>query len=118
MANKIRLFLRELFGSRLTERLEEDLLRQRQDFEARLQDKDQVIADLRVEKATLMGKIVLYERTLLRVDVEKTGAPKKPIFDFNFSSPRPVSRWEQVQAEHDKQLAEEAEREKASAKGA
>lgn len=125
MANRIRIFLRELLGSRLVERLEEDLLRQRQDFEARLQDKDQVIADLRTEKATLLGKIIMYERTLLPLssragsDIVNASKPQRPNFGLDFSAPRPVSRWEQVQADHEKALAEESDQDtQAAAKGA
>lgn len=125
MANRIRMFLRELLGSRLVERLEEDLLRQRQDFEARLQDKDQVVADLRTEKATLLGKIIMYERTLLPLasragsDIVNAGKPHRPNFGLDFSAPRAVSRWEQVQADHEKTLAAESDQEtQAAAKGA
>jgi len=90
LGQRIRIFFRELFGSRVVEtlnaqietmrndfsmrlaekevlhaRLEEDLLRLRGDFETRLQDKDQIIADVRAEKAALEGKVFLYETTLL-----------------------------------------------------
>lgn len=125
LGSRIRSFFRELFGSRVAERLEEALLRQRSDFEARLQDKDLIIADLRAEKAQMLGKLVLYERSLLPL-TSKAGAdvvngmkPTKPNFGIDFSVPRPMTRWEQVQAEHEKELAaQEAEEAKQKAQGA
>ena len=120
MGSKIRQFLRDLFGSRLVERLEEDLLRTRSDFESRLLDKDQIIADLRSERAVLLGKINVYEMTLMprasRAGADLVAAvnPKKPNFGIDFSSPPTMTRWQKVVAEHEAQLAKEAEEEKAA----
>jgi hypothetical protein len=117
MENKIRLFLRGLFGSRLVERLEEDLLRLRSDMEQRLQDKDVIIATLRAEKAELSGKIVVYENTLLPrssragADLVNSVKPRKPNFGLDFSVPTTLTKWEQVQKEHEEKMAAEADEE-------
>lgn len=123
MGKKIREFLRDLFGSRLVFRLEEDLLRLRIDFEERLQDKDRVIEILREEKAALLGKVTVYEMTLLPrssragADLVAAQKPTKPNFGIDFSSPPPVSRWEQVQIDHEERLRKEEEEEQKQAKG-
>lgn len=116
----IRQFLRDLFGSRLVERLEEDLLRVRQDFEERLQDKELLITTLRTEKAEMHAKIILYERSIMPTasragaEIIATQKPKTPSFALDFKQPPPVlTRWQQVQADHNKNLALEAEEEAA-----
>jgi recombinational DNA repair ATPase RecF len=122
----IRSFFRELFGSRLVAHLETELLRLRQDYEVRLQDKDEMIAQLRTEKAVLDGKIILYERTIMPLAsragadvVSRTKTTPRPIFtDKDFINKPYMSRWEQVQTEHEKELAELQDQEKSKAKGA
>jgi hypothetical protein len=117
----IRLFFRELFGSRLIATLEIELLRLRQDFEQRLQDKDRVIENLREEKAFLTGKVGLYETTLMPLssragaEIVKTARPVKPTFpDFDFSEMPPIqTRWAKAQEEHEKQVQAEIEAEQA-----
>ena len=122
MGNKLRLFFRALFGSRLVEHLEVEMLRLRSDMEQRLQDKDRTIADLRTEKAELLGKIIIYEQTLLPrssragADLINSITPRKPNFGLSFAEPRMVSAWEQVQLDHEKELAEQADREAEAAK--
>lgn len=114
---EIRNFLRELFGSRLVERLEEDLLRLRSDYEFRLKDKDEIIATLRTEKAEMQGKIITYERSIMPLssragaDIVASQKPKQPNFGgVDFKTLPPVkTRWQQVVDEHNKQLAEEAQ---------
>jgi len=120
IASNIRLFFDELFASRLTERLQEDLLRLREDMEQRLSDKDKIIAALRSEKAEMQAKMTSYELTLMPQS-SKVGAdyirnqvkPAKPNFGIDFSSPPPVSRWQAVVDAHEAELAaeEKAERE-------
>lgn len=120
MASKIRKFFRDLFGSRLVERLEIDLAMLREDYERRLQDKDLVIANLREEKQQLISKVAIYELTILpRASVQGAEVvayqkPTKPTFsakDF-YNSPPVMSRWQQEVAKHEEQmrLEEEAER--------
>lgn len=65
IAQKIRQFLRDLLGSRLVARLEEDLLRLRADYDARLNERDETIADLRDQLAQLRAKLDTYEVVLL-----------------------------------------------------
>ena len=123
VASAIRTFFDELFASRLTERLQEDLLRLREDMEQRLSDKDKIIAEIRAEKAGMQVKLTSYELTLMPQS-SKIGAdyirnqvkPAKPNFGMDFSSPPPVSRWQAVVDEHEAQLAaeEKAEAEKQS----
>jgi hypothetical protein len=113
MGSTLRQFLRDLFGSRYTAKLEVDLLRLRQDFEQRLLDKDLIIADLRTEKAALQGKINVYEMTIMPhasragADVVASLAPKKKPNFSDFSSVVPKSRWQIVQEEHEAQIAKE-----------
>jgi uncharacterized protein YeeX (DUF496 family) len=121
---RIRQFFRELFGSRLVERLEEDLMRLRQDFEDRTQEHKIIVASLREEKQMLLSKIATYEAVIMphtsRVGAEVVAyqAPKKPAFNF-VDMPREKTRWEQVQEDHEKQLAlESAEEEKKKAASA
>jgi len=137
---QIREFFRELFGSRLVEtmqnnmslllaekevsfnHLQEEMLRMRNDYEMRLQDKEAQLADFRSEKAMLVGKIHLYETTLLPLasragaDVVAAGKPlRKPSFaDFNI--PPVKTRWQQIQEEHEASLRDE-EQSNASAAG-
>ena len=112
LALRIRLFFRDLLGSRMTAHLSVELLRLRSDFEQRLQDKEQTIASLREEKALLTSKITMYELTIMphasRVGAEVVAyqKPTKPSFSF-VDMPAPKSRWQQVQDEHDAQMAKE-----------
>jgi|HubBroStandDraft_1064217.scaffolds.fasta_scaffold25886_3 hypothetical protein len=104
----IRQFFRELFGSRLVERLEEDLMRLRQDFEDRTQEHKIIVASLREEKQMLLSKIATYEAVVMphasRVGAEVVAyqAPKKPAFNF-VDMPREKTRWEQYQDEYYKE---------------
>lgn len=123
MGEKIRLFFRGLFGSRLAEHLEEELtllrdyemVTMRADFQARLQDKEQVIAELRSEKAALSGKISIYEVKLMTYS-SKAGAevaaqmnpqPKKKPSFAEFIAGQPKTRWQLEQEEWDKKMDEE-----------
>jgi hypothetical protein len=117
--NGIRKFFRDLLGSRLVERLEEDLVRLRADFENRLQDKDILISNLREEKQQLTAKVALYELTIMpRSSVQGAEAvgylkPTKPNFSKElFMSPPAISSWQRVQQEHDAQMLKEIEEEK------
>lgn len=143
----IRKFFRDLFGSRVVEtlyvqieamkndhalrladkdvhmaRLEEDLLRLRSDFEARLRDRDDVIVDLRATVAALQGKVFLYETTIMPLssragaDIVAAGKPKRPSFAADFSVPPVKTRWQVVQEEHEAQMEKERKAEEAKAK--
>lgn len=117
----IRNFFRDLLGSRLVARLEEDLLRLRQDFEDRLKDKDIIVANLREENQQLKQKVAIYELTIMpRASVQGAevvgySKPTKPSFSKEmFLEPPPISRWAQVQQEHEANLKREAEEESAA----
>jgi len=115
----IRQFLQELFGSRLTAHLEEEMLRLRNDYETRLHDKDIIIASLREEKAMLSSKINVYEMTIMPhasragADVIAYQKPKKPNFDF-LDMGTVKSRWEQYQEDYYKEEAAREAAEKAA----
>jgi hypothetical protein len=109
MGKRIRQFLRELLGSRLVEHMEVELLRLQSDLQQLRQDKDEVIADLRNEKAALTAKLAIFEFSLQQkvgIDPSQRSA-RKPSFAA-FAEPRPMSPWQVVQAEHENQLAKEA----------
>jgi hypothetical protein len=113
LGKRIRYFFRDIFGSRVLEHLENEKMQLREDFEKRLQDKDNVIASLREEKALLMSKVAMYEITLLP-HASRAGAevvayqkPLKPAFSF-VDMPAPKSRWQQVQEDYEKQLEKES----------
>ena len=117
-ARIIREAFRALLGSRLVERLEEDLMRLRADFESRLLDKEVVIANLREEKQQLLAKVALYEITIMPrssiqgAEVVNYAKPTKPSFSKEmFISPPPMSSWQKVQAEHNAQMQREIEEE-------
>jgi hypothetical protein len=120
LALRIRMFFRDLLGSRMTAHLGEELLRLRTDFEQRLQEKDLIVASLREEKALLMSKVTMYELTIMphasRVGAEVVAyqKPTKPSFSF-IDIPAPKSRWQMVQDEHDAQMAKEIEEDKVKA---
>jgi hypothetical protein len=123
LALRIRLFFRDLLGSRMTAHLGEELLRLRTDFEQRLQEKDLIAATLREEKQLLMSKVTMYEMTIMphasRVGAEVVAyqKPTKPSFSF-LDIPAPKSRWQVVQDEHDAQMEKEIEEDKVKAAAA
>ncbi len=123
LGKRIRQFFRDLLGSRVAEHLEVQLLQLREDFEKRLQEKDQVIASLREEKQQLMSKVATYELVILphssRVGAEVVAyqKPKKPSAFSFVDMPREMTRWERVQADHDAQMAKEVAEEEVNNKG-
>lgn len=123
---RIRQFLRELFGSRLAERLELDLLNLRSDMERQLQGYEVLVATLREEKQQLMSKVATYELVILPhasragAEVVAYNKPKKPSFSFVDTTPV-KSRWQQYQedyakAEEEKEVKEKQEKAAAAAK--
>ncbi len=123
MGSAIRQFLRDLFGSRVISSLELQLLQLRQDFEKRLQDKDQVITELRTERAIMQGRMMIYENTIMplasragaQVVAASNPAKPKPNFPAELMVDRPKTKWELVQDEHNKML-EELDRQEREAK--
>lgn len=124
IAKDIREFFTELFKPNLVEYLETDNLRIREDFEHRLQDKDIIIAELRAERTMLQVKITTYETTLMPL-ASRAGAqivaanlpkPVRPSFNSKeWIDMLPKSKWEVIQEEHEKKLAEDEAAEKAAA---
>lgn len=108
-ASRIRKFFDDLFYSALVEQLHSDLAFARADVERMRLDKDQVIGELRAEKASLLARIAMYDaKAGLRPPNE---TPKKPNFGIDFSVPPVETSWQRTVREHDeknmKELAEE-----------
>ena len=112
VGSHIRQFLRELFGSRLVERLETDLLSLRNDYDQRLHEQSLVISSLRKEKSQLVAKVALYEIALMPLQtragaqVVASQSPKKPSFAEEFDFPT-KTRWQILQEEHNREIADE-----------
>lgn len=115
---KLRMCWDDLFYPPLVERLEEDLLRVRQDFEARIQEYQSIVAELRAEKALLFAKIAMYELNInRRVGIDPAAkAPQMPNFK-DFNSPPPMTRWQQEVRANDERNAKELAEEANAAKG-
>lgn len=113
-ASSIRTFFDDLFYSELVEQLRQDLLFARADVERMRLDKDQVIGELRAEKATLLMRTAMYDAKAGLRPLSET--PKKPNFGVDFSVPPEETSWQRTRREHEeniaKELAEEAEAEK------
>jgi hypothetical protein len=116
IAEKIRGFWDDLFYSSLVQRLEIDLLNARSDAQQLRQDKDEVIADLRAEKAMLQAKVGLYELNInQRVGIDPTRKrAEKPSF-ASFSMPPSKTSWQAEQEAHDIRIEKELEEEAAAA---
>ncbi len=106
-AQRIRKFIRDLFGSRLVEHLQAELYRQQASYESRLLERDQTIAELRQEALRLTAKFSEYE-----LDpsyfwwLAQRGRVQTPQPDSHSSSePTPLT-WAQIQAEHYRQQEE------------
>lgn len=125
MGSEIRKFFIDLFGSRVIASLELQLLQLRQDMESRLHDKDQVISELRADRAMMQGRMMIYENTIMplasRAGAQVVAASNplkpKPHFPAELIVDRPKTKWELVQEEHDKQMAD-LDRQEAEAKAA
>lgn len=103
---RIREFFRDLLGSRLLARCEEELLRVRADAETRMLEKDRYAAELREEIAQLRSKCAQYELVLIPM-VSPAGnllAPKRPAPTFD-----PVIEPSSWEAEQERWYREQAE---------
>lgn len=92
----------------------------RSDLQQLRQDKDQVIADIRLDKNLMAAKIAMYELNInQRVGINPASKRMELPHFPDFSSPPPKTRWQMEQDANDarnaKELAEEAA---AKAKGA
>lgn len=107
IAEQIRQFFRDLFGSRLIQRLEYDLLETRNDYERRLAEKNELIDALRAEIMSVRAKMELWEQVIIPVasPVGKLFSPKREQTFEAITGPEPGS-WAWVQAEHARKEAE------------
>lgn len=121
MANEIgyqiREFFRQLIGSRVASLLEEQLIRQRQDYDQRLNERDEVIAGLRQELVEARGKLDRYELALIPL-VSPVGTllnpPRKPpTFEPVLDTPQ---SWAEIQRKIEADLQKEYEEELAAKK--
>jgi len=108
-AESFRNFFHQLFGSRLVQHLETELLKQQSDYESRLLERDQLIGDLRSELQRLRSKFeemeldpsyfwYLANRSQLKREPPKYS---DPVTDTA------ASEWHRIQAEHYRREAEE-----------
>jgi FtsZ-interacting cell division protein ZipA len=109
-SSRIRQHFDDLFRDNLVEQLRTDVLYARADTERVRQDKDQVIADLRSEKAQLLARIAMYDAKAGLRPVNET--PKKPSFGADFQIPLPKSQWQILQERREAEIAKELEEEK------
>ena len=114
-AESIRTFWDDLFYSALVERLETDLLMARADLQQLRQDRDQVIADFRLDKNIMAAKIAMYESNInLRVGISPASKRLELPHFADFSSPPPKTRWQMESDAHDAKMAKEREEEDAA----
>jgi len=114
-AQLLREAFRKLFGSSLIERLNTDLAYLRSDFEKRLQERDQTIAELRSEKAQLNAMVMVYQASInQRVGIDPTRKRvEKPSF-ASFTSPPVTTAWQREVQENDERIAKEIAEEEAA----
>ena len=110
---QIRLFFRDLFGSRLSDHLQDELYQLRGDYEVRLRERESYIADLKAENNRLIAKVAEYELVLIPLSTGGLMGPKKPAVTFE-EIPQKNS-W-QVEQERFYREQEEAERQEAERK--
>jgi hypothetical protein len=114
LSEKIRLTFRDIFGSRIVNTLEIVNIQMREDFERRLNDKDDVIANLRADLQAARLKIEVLETVVIPVvsPVGNLFKPKPDTRTFEKLSGPEEGSWAWVQAEWAKKQAEEAQQEK------
>lgn len=116
LAQSLREALRYLFGSRLAEVMQAEILRLQTENQQLRQDKDQTIAELRSEKSFLQTKVSMYEMNInARVGIDPTRKrAEKPSF-ASFTSPPVKTSWQVEVEEHEARIAKELEEEAATA---
>lgn len=108
VGEQIRMFIRHVFGSRLTQHLEEELLRLRSDYDLRLRDREQYIADLRSDVERLRSKVAEYELILIPLTSGGLFGPKPPRIPNNTVATDEPGSWAAEQASWYKKQEEEA----------
>jgi len=114
IAQTIRQFFRDLFGSRLVDTLELRILEIQQETERRIGDKDRMIDMLQSDLANLRVKMESYETIILPIvsPVGNLFKPKpEPRTLERLSGPEPGT-WAFTQMKWNEQMAAEAEAEK------
>jgi hypothetical protein len=107
LAEKIRQFVRDLFGSRLVATLELRVIEIQQEHERRVADKDDLISSLRSDLAAARAKLELWESVIIPLTSPAANIlyPKpKQTFEA-ITGPEPGS-WAWVQQEHYRKEAE------------
>lgn len=114
----IRRFFTELLGSRVAARAEDELLRLREDYESRLQEKDQLLAELRERIRQMEGKLAHWETIIIPLTSPAGNLlfpkPHPPTFDSIIDTPE---SWSAIQAREEALLQKQYDEEMASAKG-
>ena len=107
VAQRIRQTVRDLFGSRLVEHLEEEKFRQQSVYEARLAERDAEIVRLRSEALRLQAKFDEFELdpSYFWWLANRTRKPNDTHSIPDTSAP--PTTWDQIQAEHYRRQAEE-----------
>jgi hypothetical protein len=103
----IRKVFRDLLGSRLNAHLEEELMRLRNDYESRLQERERVISDLREQVAQANSKIDRYEMVIIPMAHGGLFAPKRENPQNLVPMPPATNSWSEIQAEWKKKQEEE-----------
>lgn len=100
VAQRIRQMFRNLFGSRYVNALEIMNMQLRQDYECRLIERDETIADLRGQLSTLRAKMDMWEAVIIPMasPVGKLFQPKRePTFEPMIE---PESSWQAYQRQY------------------
>ena len=104
LAIRIRTFLRDLLGSRLTEHMERELLQLRDDYQSRLLDRERVISDLRADLAAATAKLDRYELVLIPLCNPVARSPRQPS-TLQPTTESPRSSWQEIQLANDREQA-------------
>lgn len=113
LAITIRQFLRDLFGSRLAARIDEELLRIRADYESRLRERDEIIAEQRSRIAHQQAKLDQWEMVIIPLTSPAANllSPRRQPPPTQLLSELPkASSWSEIRAKWEQdQAAEEAQ---------
>lgn len=104
-AEKIRKWFHDLFGSRLVVHLETALLKQQSEYDQRLNEKDQIIVDLKSELQRLRGRFDELEMDPSYFWMLASRSKSKNAFS-SFPDPIPdtsVSSWRKIQEDWNRQ---------------
>ena len=111
IGERIRTFLRQLFGSRLTSHLEDELFRLRSDYEVRLRDRDHYISDLKSDIERLRAKVAEYELVLIPLTSGGLLGPRPPRQPLNTLTVDETGSWAAEQARWYREQEDAAARE-------